>query len=86
MRERVPQGAMVQFSVLVRVIEITSGRIVDSGGASTYPDLASVGPVITDFRAAGRVGPQPLRQVAAAHSPTPRGRERAGDACAPSAA
>jgi hypothetical protein len=38
------------FSVLVRVVDVTTGRVTDSGGSNNYPDLASVGPVITDHR------------------------------------
>ncbi len=54
---------MVTFPVQVLVIEINSGRVTDSGSDFNYPDLASVGPVITDYRASGRVGAQRWRRV-----------------------
>lgn len=38
------------YSVIVLVVEINSGRITDSGGGPRYPDLATVGPVVTDYR------------------------------------
>jgi hypothetical protein len=40
-----------QFCVLTLVVERESGQVKDSGGSNQYPDLASVGPVITDRRA-----------------------------------
>jgi hypothetical protein len=38
------------WPVKVLVVEIRSGRIVDSGGGNDWPDLAQVGPVVTDHR------------------------------------
>lgn len=36
-------------SVLFRVVDAETGSIVISGSCSAYPDLASVGPVVTDL-------------------------------------
>jgi hypothetical protein len=41
---------MVSFPVQVLVVEIKRGRVTDSGSDFEYPDLASVGPVVTDRR------------------------------------
>jgi hypothetical protein len=41
-------GAM-KFSVLVRVVDVATGHVTDSGSSNDYPDLATVGPVITDY-------------------------------------
>jgi hypothetical protein len=38
------------FSVLVRVVDVATGCVTDSGSSDAYPDLASVGSVITDYR------------------------------------
>lgn len=38
------------WPVKVLVVEIASGRIVDSGGGHQWPDLEQVGPVVTDRR------------------------------------
>lgn len=53
----------VSFSVQVLVVELKSGRITDSGGDRQLPDLASVGPVITDYRASAVVARQHWRRV-----------------------
>jgi len=37
------------WPVLVLVVEIKGGRITDSGRGPEYPDLGSVGPVVTDY-------------------------------------
>lgn len=42
--------AETMFSVLVRVVDVATGCVTDSGGSNDYPDLASVGRVITDYR------------------------------------
>jgi hypothetical protein len=39
------------FSVKVLVVDIETGWATDSGTSNRYPNLASVGPVITDYRA-----------------------------------
>jgi hypothetical protein len=44
------------FSVLVRVVDVATRRVTDSGSSNDYPDLASVGPVITDHRSINRDG------------------------------
>jgi hypothetical protein len=49
--------------VQVLVVELASGRVTDSGGDHRYPDLASVGPVITDYRASAPVGGQRWRRL-----------------------
>jgi hypothetical protein len=36
--------------VKVLVVEIESGRITDSGAGPIYPEMRSVGPVVTDYR------------------------------------
>ncbi len=41
----------MSWTVQVLVIDIETGRVTDSGGSNDYPDLASVGPVVTDYRA-----------------------------------
>jgi hypothetical protein len=38
------------YSVKVLVVEIKSGRITDSGGGPIYPEMSSVGSVVTDYR------------------------------------
>lgn len=45
-----PEAETITFSVLVRVVDVATGRVTDSGGSNDYPDLLSVGPVITDYR------------------------------------
>jgi hypothetical protein len=40
----------VSYSVQVLVVSIATGRITDSGGGNEYPDLDSVGRVVTDRR------------------------------------
>ena len=40
----------VSYSVQVLVVSIATGRITDSGGGNEYPDLGSVGQVVTDRR------------------------------------
>jgi|ERR1039458_5619837 hypothetical protein len=40
----------VSFSVGVLVVDIQTGRVTDSGSSQRYPDLDSVGPVVTDHR------------------------------------
>lgn len=57
------EDEMVSFPVQVLVVEINSGRVTDSGGDFNYPDLASVGPVITDCRGSGPVKAQCWRRV-----------------------
>jgi hypothetical protein len=47
-RERLGEGC-VSWSVQVIVVCIRTGEITDSGGSHEYPDLASVGPIITDY-------------------------------------
>jgi hypothetical protein len=44
------RGEIEHWPVKVLVVEISSGRIVDSGGGRQWPDLAQVGPVVTDRR------------------------------------
>lgn len=39
----------VSYTVQVVVVEIESGRVTDFGGGHEYPDLAALGPVITDY-------------------------------------
>jgi hypothetical protein len=39
------------FSGKVLVVDIETGWATDSGTSNRYPNLASVGPVITDYRA-----------------------------------
>lgn len=43
---------MTTWSVQVLVVSINSGRVMDSGGGRKYPDLASVGEVVTDYQRA----------------------------------
>lgn len=57
------EGRTVSYPVQVLVVEIKSGQVLDSGGGPHYPDLASVGPVITDYRRSGPVDAQRLRRV-----------------------
>jgi hypothetical protein len=45
-----PADRVVAFSVKVLVVSIETGRLADSGSSNEYPDLASVGPVVTDHR------------------------------------
>jgi hypothetical protein len=45
------EASIDQFSVLTLVVERESGKVVDSGCSNQYPDLSSVGPVITDRQA-----------------------------------
>ena len=40
----------ISYSVQVLVVSIATGCITDSGGGNEYPDLGSVGPVVTDRR------------------------------------
>jgi hypothetical protein len=42
---------LMSYPVQVLVVEIASGRVTDSGSSPDYPDLASVGPVVIDYRA-----------------------------------
>jgi hypothetical protein len=44
------KGEIEHWPVKVLVVEIASGRIVDSGAGHKWPDLAHVGPVVTDYR------------------------------------
>jgi hypothetical protein len=39
----------MSFPVSVLVVDIESGRVTDSGSSYEYPELASVGPVVTDY-------------------------------------
>lgn len=41
--------ATITRSVLFRVVDAKTGNIVISGSCSAYPDLGSVGPVVTDL-------------------------------------
>jgi hypothetical protein len=43
-------GDLMSFPVMVLVVDVETGRVTDSGSSHQYPDLASVGPVITDHR------------------------------------
>jgi hypothetical protein len=54
-RARLPKAGdptleMMMFSVFVRVVDVATGRVTDSGSSNDYPDLASVGSAITDHR------------------------------------
>lgn len=40
----------ISYSVQVLVVSIATGRVTDSGGGNEYPDLGSVGRVVTDRR------------------------------------
>jgi hypothetical protein len=44
------EDEFVSYSVQVLVVDIETGQVTDSGGGHDYPDLASVGPVVTDYR------------------------------------
>jgi hypothetical protein len=57
------ENEAVSFPVQVLVVELASGRVTDSGGDHRYPDLASVGPVITDYRASAPLGGQHWRRL-----------------------
>ena len=46
----------VSYSVQVLVVSIATGCITDSGGGNEYPDLDSVGQVVTDRRSSTEVG------------------------------
>ena len=50
LRRHPSAGDDVSYSVQVLVVDIASGRITDSGNSDHYPDLASVGPVVTDYQ------------------------------------
>ena len=39
----------MSYSVQVLVVDIATGNVTDSGGGNDYPDLPSVGPVVTDY-------------------------------------
>jgi hypothetical protein len=39
------------WSVQMLVVNAATGQVTDSGGSNDYPDLASLGPVITDYSA-----------------------------------
>ena len=45
---RDPPPETITYSVQVLVVSVATGHITDSGGGDEYPDLASVGPVVTD--------------------------------------
>jgi len=45
------EGEYMSWTVQVLVVDIETGRVTDSGGSNDYPDLGSVGPVVTDYRA-----------------------------------
>jgi hypothetical protein len=48
---RYPEAeAFVEYPIQVLVTDIASGQVTDSGSTFDYPDLASVGAVITDHR------------------------------------
>ncbi|MGZ6616357.1 MAG: hypothetical protein ACXVFQ_18240 [Solirubrobacteraceae bacterium] len=40
----------VSYSVQVLVVSVATGRIIDGGGGNEYPDLDSVGRIVTDRR------------------------------------
>jgi hypothetical protein len=40
----------MSYPVQVLIVEIASGRVTDSGSSPDYPHLASVGPVVIDYR------------------------------------
>jgi hypothetical protein len=44
------EDGFVSYSVQVLVVDIETGQLTDSGGGDDYPDLASVGAVVTDYR------------------------------------
>ena len=46
------RGETMSFPVKVLVVSIQSGQVIDSGSDRQYPDLAKVGPVVTDYRRA----------------------------------
>ena len=50
LRRHPSAGDDVSYSVQVLVVDIAFGRITDSGNSDHYPDLASVGPVVTDYQ------------------------------------
>ena len=41
----------MSWTVQVLVVDIKTGDVTDSGGSDEYPDLRSVGQVVTDYRA-----------------------------------
>jgi hypothetical protein len=50
--EMVPEDAVddtMSFPISVLVVDIETGLVTDSGSSFEYPDLASVGPVVTDY-------------------------------------
>jgi hypothetical protein len=44
------QAEPVSYSVHVLVVDIETGQLTDSGGGNDFPDLACVGPVVTDYQ------------------------------------
>ena len=46
---RLPREPLARYTVQVLVLDAESGRITDSGGGDSYPDLAQLGKVTTDF-------------------------------------
>jgi hypothetical protein len=47
----------MSFLVSVLVVDIATGQVTDSGSSNEYPDLASVGPVVTDYPPAAQIPP-----------------------------
>jgi hypothetical protein len=47
----------MSFLVSVLVVDIETGQVTDSGSSNEYPDLASVGPVVTDYPPAAQIPP-----------------------------
>lgn len=45
--------------VLFRVVDAATGKVVISGSRDSYPDLASVGPLVTDLDSTGRAPEAP---------------------------
>lgn len=43
------QDRVLVYPIHVLVVEIASGCVTDSGSSPDYPDLSSVGPVVTDY-------------------------------------
>lgn len=44
---------IITRSVLLRVINAAAGEVINSGAQDTYPDLTSVGRLVTDLSTAG---------------------------------
>ena len=64
----------MRFSVLLCVVNISTGRVTDSAESNDYPDLASVGPVVTDYRAGepkGQVEPDGTHKARSTATPQP---------------